>query len=54
VIQALRFEDGAATGLVNTGEALGSIGNVTSFGTDAAGEMLVLTDDGLVFRMVPG
>jgi glucose/arabinose dehydrogenase len=53
-IQALRYEDGSATGLVNTGEALGSIGNVTSFGTDAAGEMIVLTDDGLVFRMVPG
>jgi hypothetical protein len=54
VIQALRYEDGAATGLVNTGDDLGSIGNVTSFGSDAAGEMLVLTDDGLVFRMVPG
>jgi glucose/arabinose dehydrogenase len=53
-IQALRYEDGSATGLVNTGETLGSIGNVTSFGTDAAGEMIVLTDDGLVFRMVPG
>ena len=54
VIQALRYEGGAATGLVRTGDDLGSIGNVTSFGMDAAGEMLVLTDDGLVFRMVPG
>jgi glucose/arabinose dehydrogenase len=54
VVQALRFEGGAATGLVQTGDDLGSIGNVTSFGMDAAGEMLVLTDDGLVFRMVPG
>lgn len=51
VIEGLRYEDGAATGLINTGE---SLGNVTSFGTDAAGEMLVLNDDGLVFRMVPG
>jgi glucose/arabinose dehydrogenase len=50
-IEGLRYEDGAATGLVNTGERLG---NVTSFGTDADGEMLVVTDDGLVFRMVPG
>jgi glucose/arabinose dehydrogenase len=53
-IEGLRYENGEATGLVNTGDDLGSIGNVTSFGTDAAGEMLVLTDDGLVFRMVPG
>jgi hypothetical protein len=53
-IEALRYENGTATGLVNTGDDLGSIGNVTSFGTDADGEMLVVTDDGLVFRMVPG
>jgi glucose/arabinose dehydrogenase len=54
VIEGLRYENGAATGLLNTGDDLGSIGNVTGFGTDAAGEMLVLTDDGLVFSMVPG
>ncbi len=54
VIEALRYEDGEAAGLVNTAEDIGSIGNVTSFGTDGEGEMLVLTDDGLVFRMVPG
>jgi glucose/arabinose dehydrogenase len=51
VIESLRYENGAATGEVRTGE---SVGNVTSFGTDSAGEMLVVTDDGLVFRMVPG
>jgi glucose/arabinose dehydrogenase len=50
VIEGLRYEGGEATGLV-AGE---SLGNVTSFGTDADGEMLVTTDDGLVFRMVPG
>lgn len=51
IIEGLRYEDGAAMELVNTGA---SLGNVTSFGTDAAGELLVVTDDGLVFRMVPG
>jgi glucose/arabinose dehydrogenase len=51
VIEGLRYENGVATELVNTGESLGT---VTSFGVDAAGEMLVVTDDGLVFRMVPG
>jgi glucose/arabinose dehydrogenase len=54
VIEALRYENGEATGLVNTGADIGSIGNVTAFGADAAGELLVVTDDGLVFRMVPG
>ena len=50
VIEGLRYEGGEAKGLV-AGE---SLGNVTSFGTDADREMLVTTDDGLVFRMVPG
>lgn len=53
-IEGLRYNEGAATGLVNTGDELGSIGSVTAFGTDDAGEMYVLTDDGLVFQMVPG
>jgi glucose/arabinose dehydrogenase len=51
VIEGLRYENGAAAAVVNTGE---SVGTVTSFGTDAEGEMLITTDDGLVFRMVPG
>ena len=54
VVEGLRLEEGVATSAVHTGEALGSLGNITSFGLDADGEMLVLTDDGLVFRMVPG
>ena len=54
VIEGMRYENGEATGLVNTGDDLGSIGNINSFGTDAEGEMYVLTDDGLVFKMVPG
>lgn len=51
MIEGLRYTDGEARELVNTGESLGT---VTSFGTDAEGEMLVVSDDGLVFRMVPG
>lgn len=50
VIEGLRYDNGAAAALVNTGEY---VGNVTAFGTDAAGEMLIVTDDGAVFRMVP-
>ncbi len=52
VIESLRLENGEASALVNTAEELGSVGNVTAFGTDAEGEMLVLTDDGAVLRMV--
>jgi glucose/arabinose dehydrogenase len=50
-VESLRLVGGAATGFVNTGD---SLGNVIGFGTDGVGELLVLTDDGLVFRMVPG
>lgn len=52
VIESLRYENGEATSLVNTAEELGSVGNVTGFGTDAEGEMLVTVDDGTVLRMV--
>lgn len=51
-IEGLRLENGEAASLVNTADDLGSIGNVTSFGIDAEGEMLVVTDDGMVLRMV--
>jgi hypothetical protein len=54
VLEGLRYEGGEATALVNTGAELGSLGNVNGFGTDAAGEMYVLTDDGAVLKMVPG
>lgn len=51
-IEGLRLVDGVATEMVNTEGDLGSVGNVTSFGTDAEGEMLVLTEDGAVLRMM--
>lgn len=50
VIEGLRYRSGEAAALVNTGV---SVGTVTSFGSDAEGEMLVVTDDGAVLRMVP-
>ncbi|MEO6394755.1 MAG: PQQ-dependent sugar dehydrogenase [Devosia sp.] len=51
-IEALRYESGAATALLNTGSDLGSVGPVNSFGTDSAGELYVLTDDGKALKMV--
>lgn len=53
VIEGLRFEGGEATALVNTEDELGSVGNVTAFGTDAEGEMYVVNDDGTILKMVP-
>ena len=53
LIETLRYENGEATDLVNVQGGIGGIGNVTSFGTDADGEMLVMNDAGLVLRLVP-
>jgi glucose/arabinose dehydrogenase len=52
VLQSFRYADGAAAAVSDTADTLGSLGQVTSFGTDAAGEMYVLTDDGSVLKMV--
>ncbi len=53
VIEGLRYESGEATGLVNTGAELGSVGNVNAFGADEEGEMYVLIDDGTILQMAP-
>jgi len=49
-IRSFRYEDGVATDERQWAE---SIGNVTSFGLDGDGELLVVTRDGTIFRMVP-
>jgi hypothetical protein len=48
------MENGEATGLVDTSDTLGALGPVTSFGTDADGEVYVLTDEGRVLKLVAG
>lgn len=50
IIEGLRYENGEATAMFASED---SMGTVTSFGTDADGEMLIVTDDGIVLRMVP-
>ncbi|RYE07986.1 MAG: glucose dehydrogenase [Hyphomicrobiales bacterium] len=52
VVEALRYENGEATGLVSTADGIGSVGNVNAFGTDAEGEMYVLNDDGTILKLV--
>ena len=49
-IRSFRYADGAAT---DEQQWIDSIGNVTSFGLDADGELLVVTRGGTIYRMVP-
>jgi glucose/arabinose dehydrogenase len=45
--------DGSATDVSDHTDAFGSVGDLASFGVDAAGELYVLGLDGTVHRMVP-
>ncbi|MFZ0492502.1 MAG: PQQ-dependent sugar dehydrogenase [Acidimicrobiia bacterium] len=49
-IRSFHYVDGAAT---DEQQWKDSIGNVTSFGLDADGELLVVTRGGTIYRMVP-
>jgi glucose/arabinose dehydrogenase len=49
-IRSFHYADGVAT---DEHQWIDSIGNVTSFGLDADGELLVVTRGGTVYRMVP-
>ena len=50
-IRSFRYADGAATD--EREWELGNIGNITSFGEDASGELYVLSAGGRVYRFVP-
>ena len=52
-LMSLRLQQGTAQQLSNLTPELGSLGPVTSFGQDAAGEIYVLTMDGTVSKLVP-
>ena len=49
-VRSFRYADGVAT---DEQQWIDSIGNVTSFGLDADGELLVVTRGGTIYRMVP-
>jgi glucose/arabinose dehydrogenase len=52
-LMSFRLSDGKATDPVTIPDALNSLGQVTSFGQDAAGELYILTLDGTVVKLVP-
>ena len=49
-LMSFRLQNGLATDITNPTEALGQ---VTSFGQDASGELYILTLDGTVSKLVP-
>jgi len=49
-IRSFHYADGSAT---DPHQWIDSIGNITSFGLDADGELLVVTRGGTIYRMVP-
>lgn len=53
VVSSLRYADGQATEVTSYAETFGSIGPITSFGTDAAGELYLTTQDGRLLKFVP-
>jgi glucose/arabinose dehydrogenase len=52
VLHSLRYADGEAAEVTRYGD-FGAIGSITSFGTDSAGELYVMTQDGALTKLVP-
>jgi glucose/arabinose dehydrogenase len=52
-IRSLTYADGQAIGETDWTDQLGAQGQVTSFGTDSAGELYVMTIDGNLSKLVP-
>ena len=52
-LMSFRLQNGKASDPVGIPDALASLGQVSSFGQDAAGELYVLTFDGTVAKLVP-
>ena len=52
ILQSFRFNGEGISEMMSYADVFGTLGNVTSFGLDGAGEMYVLTQDGTVRRFV--
>ena len=53
VLWSLRKEGAGVADLTSYADAFGSIGDVTSFGLDSAGEMYVMTGFGALMKFMP-
>ena len=52
-LMSLRYQNGQATAIETSADTFGSLGNVTSFGQDSAGELYILLGDGTISRLIP-
>lgn len=52
-VGSLRYADGAVLDVAAPGSQFEGLGSITSFGLDASGELYVLTQDGVVLKLVP-
>ncbi len=53
-LHKIEVRKGGAAQDANAWDSLGRVGSITSFGVDSAGELYVVTGEGLVARIVPG
>lgn len=52
VLRSFRYAGGAATEVTDYSPVFGSIGNITSFGADSAGELYLTLADGRILKLV--
>ena len=52
-VRSFLYADGEATDMVDWSDQLGELGQITSFGLDGQGELLITTWEGGVYRVVP-
>jgi glucose/arabinose dehydrogenase len=52
-IRSFLYSDGQVTEVADWSDDLGRVGSIVSFGRDASGELYVVVDEGIVYRMVP-
>jgi glucose/arabinose dehydrogenase len=53
IVWSLQYTGEGASDVVSYADTLGSLGNITSFGLDSAGEMYVMTHEGELMKFVP-
>lgn len=52
-VYSFRYEGGAASEVTNWSDSWGSVGSITSFGVDSAGELYITLAEGMLLKIVP-